>query len=102
MATPTVAEVFSEQWTRLVAILVRDFRDLGVAEDAAQDAFVEATTRWPHDGFPASPGDWLLTTSRRKAIDRIRRAHRLDALLPLVSCNAAERVARFVRRYLLR
>jgi len=75
------------------AILVRDFRDLGVAEDAAPDAFVEATTRWPHDGFPASPGAWLLTTARRKAIDRIRKAHRLDALLPLVSCNAAERVA---------
>jgi len=89
--TPTLTDIFATEWTRLVAILVRDFRDLGIAEDAAQDAFVEATTRWPHEESPKHPGAWLLTTARRKAIDRLRRAQRLDALLPLVSIDAADR-----------
>jgi len=90
---PTLTEIFAAEWTRLVAIPVRDFRDLDIAEDAAQDAFVEATARWSHEDFPIPPGAWLLTTARRKAIDRIRRAQRLDALLPLVSIDAADRAS---------
>lgn len=83
-AASIVTQVFEQEWTRLVAVLVRDFRDLGAAEDAAQDAFVEASQRWATDGIPDRPGAWLLTTARRRAIDRIRRSQRLDALLPLV------------------
>jgi len=67
------AEIFRTEWPKLVAILVRDFGDLELAEDCAQDAFVEASTRWQADGRPDRPGAWLTTTARRKALDRIRR-----------------------------
>lgn len=90
---PTIAQVFDAEWTRLVAILVRDLRDVGTAEDAAQDAFIEASARWPLDGLPRRPGAWLLTTARRKAIDRLRRAKRMEALLPLVSAGSADACA---------
>jgi RNA polymerase sigma-70 factor (ECF subfamily) len=89
--SPSVAEVFDTEWTRLVAILVRDLRDVGAAEDAAQDAFAEAARRWPTGGTPDRPGAWLLTTARRKAIDRLRRTRRLDELLPLIDAGAADR-----------
>ena len=52
---------------------MRDFGDLELAEDCAQEAFLEATTRWPTDGTPERPGAWLTTTARRRAIDRVRR-----------------------------
>lgn len=77
-----VADVFAAEWPRLVATLVRDVGDVGLAEDAAQDAFIEAATRWEQDGTPESPGAWLLTTARRKAIDQIRRSKRLQERLP--------------------
>ena len=82
--TPQVSEVFRIEWPRLVATLLRDVGDLGVAEDAAQDAFVEAATRWPADGTPERPGAWLLTTARRKLIDRIRREARFAERMPLL------------------
>ncbi|BAN00643.1 RNA polymerase sigma factor [Ilumatobacter coccineus] len=81
---PEVTAIFEREWTRLVAVLVRDLRDLGAAEDAAQEAFIEASRRWPTDGVPDRPAAWLLTTARRRAIDGIRRTKRLDELLPLV------------------
>ncbi|RZV47780.1 MAG: sigma-70 family RNA polymerase sigma factor [Acidimicrobiales bacterium] len=68
------AEIFRTEWPKLVAVLVRDFGDLELAEDCAQDAFVEASTRWPVDGLPDRPGAWLTTTARRKALDQIRRS----------------------------
>ena len=77
-----VADVFRDEWPRLVATLVRDVGDLSIAEDAAQDAFVEASTRWPVDGLPDRPGAWLVTTGRRKAIDQIRRTQRFEERLP--------------------
>lgn len=83
-----VADVFRTEWPRLVATLVRDVRDLGMAEDAAQDAFVEATTRWAADGVPDRPGAWLVTTARRKLIDRYRRAARFDERLPALAAAA--------------
>jgi len=68
-------EVFRTEWSKLVAILVRDFGDLQLAEDCAQEAFVEASQRWGHDvGVPDRPGAWLTTTARRKALDRVRRS----------------------------
>jgi RNA polymerase sigma-70 factor (ECF subfamily) len=84
-----VAQVFAEEWPVLVATLTRDLGDLALAEESAQDAFVEASTRWGPDSTPDRPGAWLLTTARRKAIDQIRRdkrfTDRLPALLELAS-----------------
>ena len=62
----------------MIATLTRDFGDLGVAEDAAAEAFAIAVERWPADGVPPNPGGWLTTTARRKALDRIRRENKRD------------------------
>jgi RNA polymerase sigma-70 factor (ECF subfamily) len=56
-----------------VAVLVRQFGDIDVAEEAVQDAFTVALQRWPSDGVPPSPAGWILTTARNRAIDRFRR-----------------------------
>ncbi|MDQ4138283.1 MAG: sigma-70 family RNA polymerase sigma factor, partial [Actinomycetota bacterium] len=68
-----ITRIFREQHGRAVAVLVRSFRDLELAEDAVQDAFLEAVRRWPAQGLPPSPAGWVLTTARNRAIDRIRR-----------------------------
>src|SRR5688572_27214905 len=68
-----VEQVFREEWGRAVAVLTRVLGDLELAEDAAQDAFATALERWPRDGVPRSPGAWIVTTARNRAIDRIRR-----------------------------
>ncbi len=65
--------VVRDEWRALIATLVRDLRDLDLAEDAAQEAVVQALRTWPKTGAPDRPGAWLLTTARRKAIDRLRR-----------------------------
>jgi len=64
---------YREEATRIRAALAARTGDVGLAEDAVQDAFVEAIEHWPRDGVPASPGGWLATTARRKALDRLRR-----------------------------
>jgi RNA polymerase sigma-70 factor, ECF subfamily len=70
----TAAEhVFREEWGRAVAILIRVLGDFDLAEDAVQEAFVEALARWPQEGTPRRPGGWIVTTARNRAIDRIRR-----------------------------
>ena len=56
-----------------MAVLVRVFGDIGIAEDAVQDAFAAAVERWPSRGLPASPAGWIITTARNRAIDRLRR-----------------------------
>jgi len=56
-----------------VATLVRAFRDITLAEEAVQEAFVVAVARWPADGVPPNPGAWITTTARRKALDVVRR-----------------------------
>ncbi len=83
----SVADVFGTEWPRVVATLMRDVGDLDVAQDAAQDAFFEASTRWPIDGVPDRPGAWLVTTARRKAIDQIRRMKRFEDRLPALAAN---------------
>lgn len=85
----SVADVFRTEWPRLVATLMRDVGDLSIAEDAAQDAFIEASTRWPTDGVPDRPGAWLVTTGRRKAIDQIRRMQRFEDRLPALADRTA-------------
>jgi RNA polymerase sigma-70 factor (ECF subfamily) len=56
-----------------VAVLVRAFGDIDLAEDAVQDAFAAASARWPSAGMPPSPAGWIITTARNRAIDRLRR-----------------------------
>src|SRR5688572_7292232 len=68
-----VERVFRDEWGHAVAILTRVLGDLELAEDAVQDAFATALERWPRDGSPRTPGAWILTTARNRAIDRIRR-----------------------------
>jgi RNA polymerase sigma-70 factor (ECF subfamily) len=75
----TVEQVFREQYARAVAVLVRVFGDVDIAEEAVADAFTTAVQRWPGDGVPPSPAGWIITTARNRAIDRLRReASRAD------------------------
>jgi len=76
MLTVPVAEiehVFRTEYGRAVALLVRAFGDINIAEEAVQDAFTAAIERWPADGIPPSPAGWIITTARNRAIDRLRR-----------------------------
>jgi RNA polymerase sigma-70 factor (ECF subfamily) len=63
---------------RLIAGLARMVRDVGVAEDLAQDALVAALERWPESGVPLNPGAWLMATAKHRAIDFLRRSTRLE------------------------
>ncbi len=63
---------------RLIAGLARIVRDVGLAEDLAQDALVAALERWPESGVPENPGAWLMVTAKNRAIDRLRRDKRLE------------------------
>ncbi|HEY6762543.1 MAG TPA: RNA polymerase sigma factor [Baekduia sp.] len=63
---------------RLIAGLARMTRDVGHAEDLAQDALVRALETWPRDGVPDNPGAWLMATAKRRAIDQFRRAANLE------------------------
>lgn len=83
-----VTEAFRTEWPRLVATLVRELGDLQLAEDVAQEAFFEAATRWERDGIPDRPGAWLLTTARRRAIDRLRRSKRMSERLPEIHARS--------------
>src|SRR5499433_3832125 len=68
-----IEHVFREEYGRAVAVLVRVFGDIDVAEEAVQDAFTTAAQRWPSTGLPPSPAGWIITTARNRAIDRLRR-----------------------------
>ena len=67
-----IDDVFREEYGRAVAVLVRSFGDIDIAEEAVQDAFTVAVQRWPDTGLPPSPAGWIITTARRRAIDRLR------------------------------
>ena len=88
-----VERAFREEGPAVLATLIRHVGDIGLAEDALQDAFAAAVATWPRDGVPASPGAWITTTARRKAIDRLRReravADRVDRLRVLAERDAA-------------
>ncbi|MCX6462066.1 MAG: sigma-70 family RNA polymerase sigma factor [Pseudonocardiales bacterium] len=73
MTHPDVAAVFRAEHGRAVAVLTRVLGDIDLAEDAVQDAFATAVTRWPVDGLPPSPAGWIITTARNRAVDRLRR-----------------------------
>ncbi|HMG54743.1 MAG TPA: sigma factor, partial [Kofleriaceae bacterium] len=63
---------------RLIAGLARMVRDVGLAEELAQDALVAALENWPAAGVPANPGAWLMATAKNRAIDRLRRARVIE------------------------
>src|ERR671935_2581957 len=73
LAVSDIERVFREQYGRAVAVLVRYFGDIDLAEEAVQDAFTVAVQRWPAEGIPPSPAGWIITTARNGAIDRLRR-----------------------------
>ena len=70
---PEIERVFREEYGRAVAVLVRAFGDIDLAEEAVQDAFTTAVASWPERGLPPAPGGWVITTARNRAIDRLRR-----------------------------
>jgi RNA polymerase sigma-70 factor, ECF subfamily len=68
-----IERVFREEYGRAVAVLVRVFGDIDIAEESVQEAFTVAVQRWPSAGMPPSPAGWIITTARNRAIDRLRR-----------------------------
>jgi RNA polymerase sigma-70 factor (ECF subfamily) len=75
-ANAAVQAVYSSDWGRIVATLIRSFGDFDLAEEAAQEAFAAAVYQWRDSGVPDSPPAWIIQTARHKAIDRIRRQKR--------------------------
>ncbi|MDQ3865419.1 MAG: RNA polymerase subunit sigma-24, partial [Actinomycetota bacterium] len=88
MGEPDVKRTIDAVWriesARLIAALARIVRDVGLAEDLAQDALVAALERWPAGGVPDNPGAWLMATAKHRAIDRLRRDRMLERKHDLV------------------
>src|SRR5678809_872029 len=82
MATSEAHRAIEAVWRiespRLIAGLARMVRDVGMAEELAQDALVTALERWPEAGVPDNPGAWLMATAKHRAIDHLRRNRLLD------------------------
>src|SRR5438876_4849638 len=82
MTRRTAAEAIDAVWriesARLIAGLARLVRDVGLAEDLAQDALVAALQQWPESGVPDNPGAWLTAAAKHRAIDVLRRRQRLE------------------------
>jgi RNA polymerase sigma-70 factor (ECF subfamily) len=87
VAEPDLDRIFRDRWGYVLAALIGFLGDFDLAEDAAQDAFAIAAERWPRDGVPSSPGSWLVTTARNRAIDRIRRDRTLAAKTRLLQIS---------------
>jgi len=73
----TIEAVWRIESTRLIAAIARVTRDIGIAEELAQDALVAAIERWPEEGIPENPASWLMTAAKRRAIDTLRRGQML-------------------------
>ncbi|WP_027499947.1 RNA polymerase sigma factor [Rhodococcus sp. UNC363MFTsu5.1] len=87
-AGSSVDSVFREERGRLLASLVRRFGDLDLAEEVTSEAIEAALVHWPVDGVPARPGAWLMTTARRRAVDRLRRDQAYAARLAVLQVEA--------------
>jgi RNA polymerase sigma factor (sigma-70 family) len=74
----TIDAVWRIESARLIAGLARIVRDVGIAEELAQDALVAALEQWPESGVPTNPGAWLMATAKHRAIDLLRRNKRLE------------------------
>jgi len=90
----TSGDVIEAVWgiesPRLIAGLARVVRDVGVAEELAQDAFVSALEQWPGEGIPNKPGAWLMSVAKRRAIDRFRREETAERKLGEFTSTAFE------------
>src|SRR5262245_65252437 len=73
----TIEAVWKIESTRLIAAIARVTRDIGLAEELAQDALVAALEVWPEKGIPDNPAAWLMTAAKRRALDFLRRARML-------------------------
>jgi len=74
----TIDAVWRMESARVIAGLTRVVRDVGIAEELAQDALVAALEQWPESGVPQNPGAWLMTVAKHRAIDLLRRHTLLD------------------------
>jgi RNA polymerase sigma-70 factor (ECF subfamily) len=91
LSTADIARVFREEYGRAVAVLVRKFGSIDLAEESVQEAFATAIERWPSAGLPPSPAGWIIMTARHRAIDRLRReASREDRHAQAMLLNAAD------------
>lgn len=79
-----MADAHRREWAYVLAATVRVTRDLDLAEEALQDAYVTALSAWATDGVPERPGAWLTTVARRNALNAMRRSRTLEAKLPLL------------------
>jgi RNA polymerase sigma-70 factor (ECF subfamily) len=77
-----IEETFQRESRIVIAALLSSVGDIQVAEDALQDALIEALIHWPRRGIPAKPAAWIMTTARRKAIDRLRRVQTATKYMP--------------------
>jgi RNA polymerase sigma-70 factor, ECF subfamily len=94
VATARIDQIFREEYGSAVAVLVRAFGDIDLAEEAVQDAFANAISRWPSEGVPPSPAGWIITTARNRAVDRLRReAARSDKHVEAARLHAASQPA---------
>jgi len=80
--------VWRDQWGRLTALLVAQYRRLDLAEDGLADAFEAAARTWPRDGVPTNPPAWLLTSARRRILDRLRAEAVAARRLPVLAVEA--------------
>ena len=90
-ANAAVQAVYSSDWGRIVATLIRSFGDFDLAEEAAQEAFAAAVDQWREAGVPDSPAAWIIQTARHKAIDRIRRRTRFEEKLESYAASGLSR-----------
>ncbi|MFF1255150.1 RNA polymerase sigma factor [Pseudarthrobacter sp. NPDC058329] len=93
-STPAVQRTLDAVWriesARIVATLAKVTGDVGLAEDLAQEALIDALTQWPESGVPDNPGAWLTAVAKRKAIDAWRRRERLDERYRAIAHDLAE------------
>jgi RNA polymerase sigma-70 factor (ECF subfamily) len=90
-AEETLERVVREEWGRLTSLLLGQFRRLDLVEDALGDAVEAAARRWPADGPPDNPPGWLLTTARRRILDRLRAESMAHRKVPLLLTDAERR-----------
>lgn len=69
MTEPDVEATYREHWARAIAVLAKAIGDIGLAEEAVQEAFARAAARWPVDGPPERPLGWIVSTAKHWAID---------------------------------
>jgi RNA polymerase sigma factor (sigma-70 family) len=91
-----IGAVWRIESAKIVASVARMVRDIGVAEELAQDALVAALERWPADGVPTNPGAWLMATAKNRALDHLRRAKMAGAKLDEIGHDLEAREALIV------